>query len=152
MKRHEALHSLSHHHHYALVMSLRLKKAEMKEKNGESTSELIEALREFWPGSQEHFQEEETILLPAYAQYGEVDRPEIIEMLLEHVRIRAAVNSIIRQISIEPEDFHQLGVLLEKHIRKEERIIFPLIEEALPEERLMELAPYFHDHYTSKDR
>lgn len=40
---------------------------------------------------------------------------------------------------------HELGDLLEKHVRKEERIIFPIIEKALPEDVLEEMAPYIHD-------
>jgi iron-sulfur cluster repair protein YtfE (RIC family) len=39
---------------------------------------------------------------------------------------------------------HQLGEMLDDHIRKEERVIFPMIEDALPEDVLMELGPYFH--------
>ena len=39
---------------------------------------------------------------------------------------------------------NELGELLETHIRKEERIIFPMIEEALPEEKLQELGFYLH--------
>jgi iron-sulfur cluster repair protein YtfE (RIC family) len=31
---------------------------------------------------------------------------------------------------------HQLGERLERHIRHEERVLFPLIEEALPDDEL----------------
>ncbi|PWA09724.1 hemerythrin [Pueribacillus theae] len=107
--------------------------------------EIINDLREFWiPEGQQHFREEEEILLPAFAQYASIDRQEIKEMLLEHVQIRSFIDTLLRSKEHDLPVMHELGLLLETHIRKEERVIFPMIEKALPEERLQELAPYFH--------
>jgi len=41
---------------------------------------------------------------------------------------------------VRPETFQNIGEELEVHIRLEEREVFPMIEEALPEEGLREVA------------
>jgi len=146
IKRHDALAPLSRHHHQALVMAMKLIKL------GDSPSpEEVESMRgevaSFWEaGGQAHFREEEEILLPAYARYASINEPVLVEMLLEHVQIRSLVRAIERGEDDVAANIRSLGVLLEQHVRKEERIIFPLMEAALPEDVLIELKPYFHEY------
>ena len=66
-------------------------------------------------------------------------------MLLEHVKIRALIDKISSTAEIDLDTMHELGSMLEAHVRKEERIIFPMIEMALPEEVLQKMAPYLHE-------
>jgi iron-sulfur cluster repair protein YtfE (RIC family) len=149
-KRHKALHPLSHHHHHALVAALRLKRVGTDQSEW-TAEEMVAELKRFWEnGGNEHFREEEEILLPAYAQFADIHQPEIVENLLEHVKIRALVDRVLRSQPPSIEYMHELGHMLEAHVRKEERVIFPKIEQALPEERLYDLAPYFHMN-ASKD-
>lgn len=144
MKRHEALQPLSRHHMIGLHLALKLKRAGT-DKSQLTTKEILQEADEFWnPDGLQHFREEEEILLTAFAQYASIDRPEIIEMLLEHVEIRAMFDTLLRSEETDVSFMHKLGALLESHIRKEERVIFPMIEHALPEEKLRELAPYLH--------
>jgi len=83
--RHEALYPLSHHHHHAFVMALKLKRAGTK-KSKHTTDELKKELDVFWKkDGNQHFRDEEEIVLPVYAKYADMNHPEIIEMLLEHV-------------------------------------------------------------------
>ncbi|ASK64377.1 hypothetical protein CFK37_11015 [Virgibacillus phasianinus] len=140
MKRHESLYPLSHHHHHALVIALKLKQAGT-EKSKLSPDDIKIEAQHFWRnGGQKHFREEEEILLPAYAQFVSIDdQPAIAKMLLEHVKIRSLME-VIRNASLE--ELNQLGTLLANHVREEERVIFPMIEEALPEEKIKELAGY----------
>lgn len=148
MKRHPALHPLSHHHHHALAAAKRLKMAGIQHK-GYRLEEVRDLLAAFWhSGGQAHFREEEEVLLPAYAQYASPDHPEIVRMLLEHVQIRSLVDQILYRGNVTEETMSQLGYLLENHVRREERIIFPLMEQAIPEERLQELAPCFHMNFS----
>lgn len=144
IKRHEALHPLSHHHTQALFIALKLRQAGT-EKSRFTTEEVKKDVQDFWnPEGNEHFREEEEILLTAFAQYASIERPEIVEMLLEHVKIRAQMDTILKTKETDIGLMNDLGVLLESHIRKEERIIFPMIEAALPEEKLQELGSYLH--------
>jgi hypothetical protein len=46
----------------------------------------------------------------------------------------------VRNGLVNPETLEGIGELLETHIRLEEREVFPLIEEVLPEEGLKEVA------------
>lgn len=145
IKRHKSLHPLSHHHHHGLVMAHRLMKAGTEE--SKFTNEALkQKLQEFWEsGGNDHFREEEELLLPVYAKYESLDRPEIVENLLEHVLIRSMVRQVLEQPTISEPLMHELGTLLEAHIRKEERVIFPFIEKALPEEELLKLGSEFTD-------
>ena len=145
IKRHKALHPLSHHHHHGLVMAHRLMKAGTEESKF-TGEELKQKLHDFWHSAgNEHFREEEELLLPVYAKYALLDQPEIIENLLEHVRIRSLVRQVLEQLSVAETLMHELGTLLEGHIRKEERVIFPMIEKALPEQELHKLGSEFTD-------
>ena len=139
IKRHETLKPLSRHHMVALHTALKLKRAG-KEESRLTIEEILADVKSFWvPEGQEHFREEEEILLPAFAEFAEIDRPEITEMLLEHVKIRSLIHSVLSDTEAPLPTMHELGKLLETHVRKEERVIFPMIEKALPEERLKKL-------------
>ncbi|GAB3049771.1 hemerythrin domain-containing protein [Virgibacillus ainsalahensis] len=144
IKRHEALYPLSHHHHHALFLALKWRKAGT-EKSEMTVDALKNELDYFWEtNGNQHFRDEEEILLPVYAQYESIEQPEITDNLLEHVTIRSYVHQILTcEANIVPL-MNKLGELLTTHIRKEERVIFPMIEEALPEHELQKLKPYLH--------
>lgn len=145
IKRHESLQPLSRHHMVALHLALKLSRAGT-EKSKLTEKEIKNEVREFWEsGGQEHFREEEEILLPTFAQHASIEQTEIVEMLLEHVKIRALIDKISSTTEIDLDTMHELGSMLEAHVRKEERIIFPMIEKALPEEVLQKIAPYLHE-------
>ena len=85
------------------------------------------------------------MLLPVLARYREdlLGREPVVEMLLQHARIRGLVMGLSDEVkvgSVRPETLGSIGELLEAHIRLEEREVFPTIEEALPEEALREVA------------
>lgn len=144
LKRHKALQPLSRHHMVGLHTALKLKRAGTEESRW-TIEEIMRDLHDFWnPDGQQHFREEEEILLPAFAQYASINRQEIKEMLLEHVQIRSMIDLLLNLEKHDLSMMHELGILLETHIRKEERVIFPFIEKSLPEEKLQELAPYLH--------
>lgn len=63
-------------------------------------------------------------------------------MLIEHVQIWALMDTILKMDDIDASIMHSLGELLNIHIQKEERVIFPMIEKALPEEVLKKIARY----------
>jgi iron-sulfur cluster repair protein YtfE (RIC family) len=128
MKRHPALQPLSRDHHAALVVAQRLRRAAAADAGA-----ARDAFLAFWhaDGAQ-HFRVEEDVLLPAFARYADPDDERVVRMLLDHVRIRAQAGRL--QETAEPvvEDLHTLGAALERHVRLEEREVFPLIESALP--------------------
>lgn len=145
LKRHEALQPLSRHHMIALHLSLKMRRAGTDDEML-PLPELIKEIDTFWnPDGLVHFREEEEILLTAYAQHVSIDEvPEIHEMLIEHVKIRALFDTILTTEDPTLDTIHSLGIQLEKHVRKEERVIFPMIEKALPEDTLKKVKPYLH--------
>ena len=92
-----------------------------------------------------HFAEEEDVLLPAYAVAANPAQPVVVRTLLEHVLIRAKIAAISAQDVPSVSELKLLGTWLELHVRLEERALFPLIEDALPEEALRELAKSLAD-------
>jgi hemerythrin-like domain-containing protein len=92
-----------------------------------------------------HFRQEEEVLLPVLARYGEdlLGQEPVVERLLRHARIRGLVMGLSdegRKGAVRPETLGRISELLETHIRLEEREVFPMIEKVLPEEGLKEVA------------
>src|SRR5829696_7701919 len=112
MKRAPELRDLSDHHHQGLVQARRLRTAATGEETTTPT-ETAKAFLKFWQEeTTAHFREEEEVLLPVLARYGgDAGRGPVAEMLAQHAQIRL-----------------------------EEREVFPMIEEVLPEEGLTEVA------------
>lgn len=82
--------------------------------------------------------------MPVLARYGgDVGRGPVVEMLAQHAQIRGLVMKLSdegRNGVVNAETLEGIGELLETHIRLEEREVFPMIEEVLPEEGLTEVA------------
>jgi mannose-6-phosphate isomerase-like protein (cupin superfamily) len=123
MKRHPALISLSHDHHHALVQARRLRRAAERDDDPRA---VAEAFVEFLTAvGVPHFREEET-LFPLVAD-SDAPRPLVVEVLLEHQRLHALVAELRSSADVRTP-MRQLGELLEAHVRREERELFPLIE------------------------
>ncbi len=136
MKRTAALQPLSRDHHQALFVAQRLRRA-----TADTAPQACQAFLEFWRAhGRHHFRCEEEILLPTYAGVGDPRHPLVVNVLVDHLVIRQAVGLLEHDRPAEPEMLRQLGTLLSNHVRLEERELFPLIEETLPEAELEALA------------
>ena len=137
MKRHAALQPLSRDHHVALVTAQRLRRSTETD-----AAAARDAFLGFWrEQGVHHFRVEEEVLLPAFAAYGDPEEQCVVRMLVDHVRIREQAQRLERDPGPALEALHDLGSALERHVRLEEREVFPLIEAAMPEddaERLVE--------------
>lgn len=132
MKRDPALISLSRDHHRALSVAQRLRRA---------TAETQAAVREdalsYWTAAgRTHFRLEEEVLLPAYAAYGDAHHPLVARALCDHVAIRRRMDELAGDPSQQVGSLHELGVMLDDHVRLEERELFVLIEQTLPADKL----------------
>jgi hemerythrin-like domain-containing protein len=135
MRRSEALRALSHQHHQGLFAALQLKRAR-PETAGEARRVFLEFFE--WEGAR-HFRAEEELLLPALARHTEFDEPAIVRVLTEHVDLRRRGQDLEAGGVRDPAQLWELGERLESHIRHEERVLFPMIEQALPTEDLERL-------------
>src|SRR5699024_8731028 len=144
IKRHETLKALSRQHMEGLHLALKLKQAGTEKNQLNHEERRKEAGEICNPNGQNHDREEEEIILAEYAQSADINDATVIDVLLEHVTIRSHMSKLLSKEGMNIEEMQAFGALLESHIRHEERVVFPMIEQALPEEKLIELAPYFH--------
>jgi hypothetical protein len=64
--------------------------------------------------------------------HGDPADDRVARMLVDHVRIRAQARRLEQDGAPPVEELHAVGTTLERHVRLEEREVFPLIEDALP--------------------
>jgi hypothetical protein len=134
VKRHPALQQLSRDHHHALVVAQRLTRADHA-----SAAEARDVFLAYWATDGErHFREEEEILRPTCAGHMDVEQPIVAKVLTDHVQIRhLAAQASAGELRLT--DLHDLGHRLKRHIRHEERELFPQIERSMPDTELQPL-------------
>jgi hemerythrin-like domain-containing protein len=149
VKRHPALRDLSSDHHQGLVHARHLKQGAETLGGGEgaksiNTEQIVTEFLAFWvEHTVHHFREEEEIMLPAFSRYGDPSAEPVIRMLMEHVQIRRLVDDLGREASGDGpsvDTMQALAELFRAHIRYEEDVVFPLIESAMPEAALLDMA------------
>jgi iron-sulfur cluster repair protein YtfE (RIC family) len=129
--RHPSLVLLSHDHHHGLALALRCRKQALGQLKPPGTTGLRERAKEFLDffaaNLVPHFRAEEEILFPLLRSKV-VESETIIQQLLhDHEQIRQAMSQLEAGTALGKVIF-DLGDLLERHIRKEERELFPLFE------------------------
>ena len=130
MKRTAELAPLSRDHHVALAHALKLRRAS----EGDVAVVVAAFLAFLVTDGRSHFAQEEHLLAP--------------EVPADHAhltgRMRAEHDEILRRAEVlgrrpDVASARELGELLSRHVRVEERELFPLLERRLPAPRLLEL-------------
>lgn len=139
--RHSALIPLSHDHHEALLVCLRLKKGGPssahdtlwpKDPTAQVDALLRFAERELYP----HFELEESLLFP------KANTPELASLVAILLEDHRHIKAELSQIALKREDpqiaeiLAEFGRMLDDHIRREERQVFPLFEAEVEAGRL----------------
>jgi iron-sulfur cluster repair protein YtfE (RIC family) len=129
--RHPALVPLSHDHHHGLALALRCRKqalGQLKPLGAEGLRERAGEFGDFFSNELiPHFRAEEEVLFPCMRERVPESAALIDELVGDHEKIRRAIPQLERQTALGKLIF-DLGDLLERHIRKEERELFPLFE------------------------
>jgi len=129
-RRHESLIPLSREHHYGLLVCLRIHRGlENHKADLVWLSERAEKVIRFFESDlKTHFAVEEEIVFPAMSGIEEADSV-IRELIEEHRDIRRLIQrlQLARSPKIVPL-LREFADLLEAHIRKEERVLFPCYE------------------------
>lgn len=139
-QRHRSLVPLALDHHEGLLLVQQLREADRAIMVGWPTTVTDRASfvsRFYDEHLKSHFDVEEKALFPLAAEFVVQARPIVEELLSEHRVIEQFVGRF-RSVS-EPQTVESLlefGNLLEQHIRKEDRVLFPLIEECASSEIL----------------
>jgi hemerythrin-like domain-containing protein len=139
VKRHPALVPLSHDHHDALVAARRLRRGA----DGDDRVAAARAFLTFFDAETiQHFREEEETLFPQV-----IDRDEagdlVVAALRDHQRLHAMTAQLANHVAsgtADPDLMRALAEQLEIHIRREERELFPVIQDLLTESELTGLA------------
>lgn len=139
MKRHEVLVPLSREHHDALILAQLLKKDAPNYK-GLPTDHLgkIEYTIQLFNTKLKHHFAVEDKLLAVAKHYNESIAQLTLEIKNEHEQLTKMILGLTtsKQLAI---DLDVLGNYLEQHVRKEERVLFPLIQEHCDEVTLQQL-------------
>lgn len=150
MKRHKSLQSLSQEHHHGLMLAQLIKSGSPEYKGLPNTVEgkVQHTIKFFEENLVPHFNKEEKILFTiSKNKNAEIDRL-INELIFQHKAIYSLVNKLRK--SSEPKiELNELGMLLESHIRKEERELFQGIQNVLTESEMEKLEKDLGESSTS---
>jgi len=135
--RHPGLIPLSHDHHHGLALALKCRKqglGQIKPMGPEGLRERARELCDFFTANLfKHFRAEEEVLFPLLRSLVPESRTMIDELTTDHERIRSAKVQLESDTGLGKLVF-DLGDLLERHIRREERELFPLFEQRVGDE------------------
>ena len=135
---------LSREHHGALILAQLLKNGAPAYKGlpADLNSKADYAIRFYRDKLIKHFDEEEQSVIKKIKGIN-VDLDKLgSEIVEEHVRLKSSFESIKDSDDLATH-LDKLGCALEKHIRKEERQFFPLIQELCGEKLLSEIEQAF---------
>ncbi|MET4080568.1 hemerythrin-like domain-containing protein [Pedobacter sp. UYP30] len=131
LKRNENLLALSREHHYGLLFCWKIRQGLKK---GISLERIRPYVAHFWETHlSNHFRKEEQTLFGK----GENDLYGTAEE--EHGLIEGLVNGIVSGASTNKDEYVALADMVEKHIRFEERSLFPSIEQSLSNDDLKKI-------------
>jgi len=141
-RRHDALIPLSRDHHLALAQARRLENA-AGVGDGAARTRMADDFINFYLGRLlRHFHEEEELFFAPLVDL-EAAQDLVMRAVREHLQVHAAARELISQISrgeSDPQTLVRLSKMLTAHVRFEEKELFPLVEEMVPEATLAELA------------
>jgi hemerythrin-like domain-containing protein len=129
--RHPALVPLSHDHHRGLALALKCRKqalGQIKPMGAKGLRERAKEVQEFYSTQLiGHFRAEEEVLFPLIRSLVLESERMIAQLITEHQQIRSIVAQLDGATGLGKVLF-DLSDLLERHIRREERELFPLFE------------------------
>jgi hemerythrin-like domain-containing protein len=133
-RRHESLIPLSHEHHDALMLAWRLLTGNLSKREPELRARHVNAFFEY--RLIDHMRLEEELLYPAVRAVLGVEASLIDVLLSDHRELRAKAAAIKAGAH---DQVHSFCVLLERHIRTEERQLFVLAQNRLKPAEMAEL-------------
>jgi iron-sulfur cluster repair protein YtfE (RIC family) len=129
--RHPSLLPLSHDHHHGLALALRCRKqglGQIKPMGAEGLRARAQEFLEFYRANLvAHFKAEEKVLFPLMRDRVAGCAAMLDQLVQDHEQLRRAMPQLESGTGLAKLIF-DLGDLLERHIRKEERELFPLFE------------------------
>lgn len=144
MKRHESIIPLSHDHHVGLLFCWKLRQGIRK---AIELKRILPYVVYIWKDHlAPHFKEEETILF-----IGKEQDKLVMQALAEHTIIKKMI--LGTNDDSNADYYAQLADAVDNHIRFEERILFPHLENSLSENELITIGKQLGELHqeTNKD-
>ncbi len=140
IKRHDALQPISREHHFGLLLCWKIQKAASKNLSAERVFKYVRFAfeTELLP----HFHLEEKVVFTVLGN----DHPMVKQALEEHQRLEY----LITQAEVSNQTLEEIRVLLNDHIRFEERILFQKIQEVATEEAYEKMIVAHDNHDKAK--
>lgn len=144
MKRHPGLVPLSHEHRQVLFIAQVIRRGAVRYRGAPNTTaeKMTYARQSLTALALPHMQREEDILFPAVRGRDDVVDALIAVLIPEHRRITADIATLhddgVDAATLE-ERLNALGILIETHVRREERALFQRLQGVLTDEALREL-------------
>jgi iron-sulfur cluster repair protein YtfE (RIC family) len=136
MKRHAALAPISREHHTALILAQLLKRNAPPYRGlpTDDDGKVHYALQLYQEQLKAHFSKEEAMLAALQPLHASI-QPLAATIIEEHKALTAQFLSLATAPDLSAQ-MDALGIALEAHIRKEERVLFPLLQEHCSEAQL----------------
>ena len=130
MKRHDALAPLSREHHGALILAQLLKNITTVYTGlpADVIGKAAYAIRFYNEELVKHFKEEEDIVIATITGMDVMLDTLANEIIAEHKELQILFTTINDAVDLSAH-LEKIGNTLEQHIRKEERIFFPLVQQ-----------------------
>lgn len=137
IKRDENIAPLSREHHGALLFSWKIRQGL---KVGISAERIVRFIDWFWQEQlhPHHLKEEKYIFHPA-------DDPLVQRAVSEHQQIQDDIAALVEAKEFSDDMFHAIANLVERHVRFEERVLFPHLEKIIPEDELIRIGAILHE-------
>lgn len=150
LKRHPSLQDLSRDHQVVLLHARAMRWSVEGHPRGQPAAVVAQEFLDFWEGEGTlHLQEEEQVLLPAYGRRMRheslEDERAVQKMLEDHAWLHEAAAELQLCVELGEDCTQQLAALarrLHDHVRLEERVIFPRVQERLGQAQLAQLAAH----------
>ena len=142
MKRHPSLIPLSRDHHDGLVQAVRLRRAAADKDASARLAAAREFVEFFRNEERVHLRDEEEELFPLFIRHVQSQPAPLREARVQHVQLEGLARRLeiaVAAGTVDRETLDATGELLDAHIRLEERQLFPLIEELVPDDELGKL-------------
>ncbi len=137
MQRHESLVPLSKDHYEGLLLALQIKTKDRIMLVGwpkEAAAQGKFIARFYQERLVRHFEAEEKALFPLIVEHIPSGKKQVEDLLNDHRSIEKFIGDFEKPGAPSSSQLHEFSDLLERHIRKEERELFPLFEkEASPD-------------------
>ena len=156
VRRHQSLIPLAQDHYHGLLLVQQIREHKRIIMTGWPPDPAGQARRvaEFYEEHlKNHFDAEEQALFPLASKHVESARAVVQELLNEHRALETFVAQFREAAEgITEQRIEEFASLLEQHIRKEDRVLFPLLEEHAPAEVLSQVESLMHPFYDDKTK